>query len=63
MPELVDVEGFRRIVFHLDGHALIYRDLRKITGLQLAERESDVDALLSPLGPDALTVDRSAFCR
>lgn len=53
--------GNDRVVFVLDDSALRYRDMRKLTGIHLGREESDVDALLADLGPDAASVSREAF--
>jgi formamidopyrimidine-DNA glycosylase len=50
-----------RVVFVLDRGELRYRDMRKLRGLWLAHDEDEIDALLRPLGPDALTVNRGTF--
>jgi formamidopyrimidine-DNA glycosylase len=51
----------RLILRFREGGELRYRNMRKLGGLWLAHDRDEVDALLRPLGPDALTVSRAAF--
>lgn len=44
-----------------DGAELRYRDMRKLTGVRMAETDSDVDELLNALGPDAAEVPADEF--
>jgi formamidopyrimidine-DNA glycosylase len=43
------------------GGELRYRNLRKLGGIWLAHDASEVEALLGPLGPDALGLSKRAF--
>ena len=43
-----------RVVFHLDGGDLRYRDQRKLQGLWLARDEDEAARIIGPQGPDAL---------
>ncbi|MGH2725212.1 MAG: Fpg/Nei family DNA glycosylase [Actinomycetota bacterium] len=52
---------YDRVIFVLDRGELRYRDMRKLRGLWLAHDEEEIAAILGPLGPDALTVNRRAF--
>jgi formamidopyrimidine-DNA glycosylase len=52
-----------RVIFVLDRGEIRYRNLRKLGGLWLARDGADVDALLSRLGPDALSIDRRDFLK
>lgn len=40
---------------------LRYRDMRKLTGIRLANRQPEINAVLDELGPDALTASRSEY--
>jgi formamidopyrimidine-DNA glycosylase len=44
-----------------DGTELRYRNMRKLGGVWLAHDLRDVQAILGPLGPDALTLGRKEF--
>jgi formamidopyrimidine-DNA glycosylase len=50
-----------RVVLHLGRGSLGYRNMRKFGGLWLARDEAKVDAVMGPLGPDALAVSREDF--
>ncbi|MDR7299949.1 Fpg/Nei family DNA glycosylase [Haloactinomyces albus] len=50
-----------RLVFRFSCGELRYRDMRKLTGLELAQQQSDVDTRLSALGPDAGEVSRAEY--
>ena len=50
-----------RVVFDLAGGELRFRDMRKFGGVWIARDAAAVDALVGPLGPDALEVDRERF--
>lgn len=50
-----------RVVFHLSGGDLRYRDMRKLTGIRLADKQSDVDEVLAELGPDAFSVEADRY--
>lgn len=52
-----------RVVFELSNGSLRYRDMRKLTGLWLAEDESGIDAIIGDLGPDAADVSRASLRR
>ncbi|MCU1489707.1 MAG: Formamidopyrimidine-DNA glycosylase catalytic domain protein [Acidimicrobiaceae bacterium] len=45
---------FERVVFAMGTGRLVYRDLRKLRGLWLADDEDEVERITGPLGPDAL---------
>ncbi|WP_026152315.1 Fpg/Nei family DNA glycosylase [Actinopolyspora halophila] len=44
-----------------NGAELRYRDMRKLTGVRMAETDSDVDELLNALGPDAAEIPAGQF--
>jgi formamidopyrimidine-DNA glycosylase len=44
-----------------EGGELRYRNMRKLGGVWLAHDQTEVDAILGRLGPDALAVDRRVF--
>ena len=50
-----------RVIVVLDQGELRYRNMRKFGGVWLASGRGEVDALLSRLGPDALSVGRKEF--
>jgi formamidopyrimidine-DNA glycosylase len=50
-----------RLILRFRDGELRYRNMRKLGGIWLAHDRADVDALLSALGPDALTVSREMF--
>jgi formamidopyrimidine-DNA glycosylase len=50
-----------RVIFELEGGELRYRNMRKLGGLWLAHDEREAGAVLGPLGPDALHLDRVGF--
>jgi formamidopyrimidine-DNA glycosylase len=50
-----------RVIFELDRGELRYRNMRKLGGVWLAHDREDVGAIMGPLGPDALTLDRRRF--
>jgi formamidopyrimidine-DNA glycosylase len=50
-----------RVIFELDRGELRYRNMRKLGGVWLAHDREEAAAILGPLGPDALTLDRRAF--
>jgi formamidopyrimidine-DNA glycosylase len=50
-----------RVIFALDRGELRYRNMRKLGGLWLAHDAEEVETILAPLGPDALSVDRRRF--
>jgi formamidopyrimidine-DNA glycosylase len=51
-----------RVIIVLDGgDELRYRNMRKLGGAWLAHDRSEAEAILGPLGPDALTVSRKEF--
>jgi formamidopyrimidine-DNA glycosylase len=47
-----------RLVFHLEGGELRYRNMRRFGGVWLARSAADVERITGPLGPDAMTLDR-----
>jgi formamidopyrimidine-DNA glycosylase len=50
-----------RMIVLLDRGELRYRDMRKFGGVWLASGPDELDALLAPLGPDALAIEREEF--
>ncbi|WP_338595384.1 DNA-formamidopyrimidine glycosylase family protein [Saccharopolyspora sp. SCSIO 74807] len=50
-----------RVVFRFADGELRYRDMRKLTGLHLARRQSDLDAQLGELGPDAMAASAADY--
>ncbi|MDQ3991148.1 MAG: hypothetical protein M3245_02395, partial [Actinomycetota bacterium] len=50
-----------RVIFQTDAGELRYRNMRKLGGLWLAHDGAEVESILAPLGPDALSVDRKQF--
>lgn len=54
MPELPDVECFRRVAFVTDSGELRYRDMRELHGIWLPRDASDVASITGGLGPDAV---------
>ncbi len=50
-----------RVIFELDRGELRYRNMRKLGGVWLAHDREAATAILGPLGPDALTLDRRGF--
>jgi len=50
-----------RVIFELDRGELRYRNMRKLGGVWLAHDREEATAILGPLGPDALTLDRRGF--
>jgi formamidopyrimidine-DNA glycosylase len=50
-----------RVALVLEGGELRYRDMRKLQGLRLAEREEAIETVIGELGPDALGLPRAAF--
>jgi formamidopyrimidine-DNA glycosylase len=52
-----------RVVFHLPGGQLAYRNMRKFGGLWLARDERQAEGVMGPLGPDAADLDRDALAR
>jgi formamidopyrimidine-DNA glycosylase len=51
-----------RVLLLLDGNVeLRYRNMRKLGGAWLAHDREEVEAILGPLGPDALAVGRGEF--
>jgi formamidopyrimidine-DNA glycosylase len=50
-----------RVIFELDRGELRYRNMRKLGGVWLAHDREEAAAILGPLGPDALTLDRRGF--
>ncbi|GHF75840.1 formamidopyrimidine-DNA glycosylase [Amycolatopsis bartoniae] len=50
-----------RVIFHLRGGQLRYRDMRKLQGLRLAEDEAALERVLDGTGPDALEVPKGRF--
>jgi len=48
-----------RVVLHLDGGELRYRDQRKLQGLWLADNEEEAAAIIGRQGPDALGLPKS----
>lgn len=50
-----------RVVFTLENTELRYRDMRKLTGLQLARGDREIAGVLADLGPDALMVPAAEF--
>ncbi len=50
-----------RVIFVLDRGELRYRNMRKLGGLWLAHDRGEARAILGPLGPDALGLDRRGF--
>jgi formamidopyrimidine-DNA glycosylase len=51
-----------RVILELDdGDELRYRNMRKLGGAWLAHDRAEADAILGPLGPDALAVGRREF--
>lgn len=47
-----------RIVLHLEGGELAYRNMRKFGGVWLARDDEDAEAVMGPLGPDAARISR-----
>ncbi len=47
-----------RVVLHLDGGALAYRNMRKFGGVWLARSGQDPEEVTGPLGPDAASISR-----
>lgn len=52
-----------RVVFDFREGALRYRDMRKLTGIWLADGREDVHELLRELGPDAATITEQELRR
>jgi formamidopyrimidine-DNA glycosylase len=50
-----------RVIFELDRGELRYRNMRKLGGVWLAHDREEAAAILGPLGPDAMDVDRRRF--
>jgi formamidopyrimidine-DNA glycosylase len=50
-----------RLVFHLARGVLAYRNMRKFGGVWLARDGREAEAIMGPLGPDALEVSREEF--
>jgi formamidopyrimidine-DNA glycosylase len=50
-----------RVIFELDRGELRYRNMRKLGGLWLAHDDREAAAVMGPLGPDALALDRRGF--
>ncbi|HET9898009.1 MAG TPA: DNA-formamidopyrimidine glycosylase family protein [Streptosporangiaceae bacterium] len=50
-----------RVMLSVPGGELRFRDMRKLQGIALAQRQGDIDRVLADLGPDALTVARTDF--
>lgn len=50
-----------RVIFELDRGELRYRNMRKLGGLWLAHDRGEAGAVMGPLGPDALVLDRRSF--
>ena len=50
-----------RTIFELDRGEIRYRNMRKLGGVWLARGREEAEALLQPLGPDALTMGRREF--
>ena len=50
-----------RVIFELDRGELRYRNMRKLGGVWLAHDREGAGAVLGPLGPDALSLDRRGF--
>src|SRR5205807_10469957 len=51
-----------RVIIELGGgQELRYRNMRKLGGAWLAHDRREADAILGPLGPDALAVSRKEF--
>ncbi len=48
-----------RVVFHLDGGELRYRDQRKLQGLWLADDDEDAADIIGRQGPDALGLPKN----
>lgn len=57
-----DRHAHDRVVFRFEHGELRYRDMRKLTGIELARERSELDAVLEALGPDACSVS-PAECR
>jgi formamidopyrimidine-DNA glycosylase len=56
-------ERFDRVSFVTGAGELRYGDMRKLQGITLAKDVSEVNRLLGPLGPDALSVKPGEFAR
>lgn len=59
-----DLHRHDRVVLSFRGAGdehLRYRDMRKLTGIRLAAHQSDLDAVLDELGPDALTLSPAEY--
>lgn len=50
-----------RVVLHLEGGELRFRDQRKFGGVWLARDEAERERVTGPMGPDALDVDADAL--
>jgi formamidopyrimidine-DNA glycosylase len=50
-----------RVILRLERGRLRYRNMRKLGGIWLARRAEETGAIMGPLGPDALELDRDAF--
>ena len=56
-----DLHQHDRVVFRFDDGELRYRDMRKLTGIQLLSNESEVNEFLDSIGPDAAAISRAEF--
>jgi formamidopyrimidine-DNA glycosylase len=52
-----------RLLLHLDGGVVAYRNMRRFGGVWLARGRDEADGVLGPLGPDAGRIDRDDFVR
>ena len=50
-----------RVIVELDRGELRYRNMRKLGGVWLAHDREEAAAILGPLGPDAMALDRRRF--
>ena len=50
-----------RLLFHLGGGVLAYRNMRKLGGVWLARDDQEAERVMGPLGPDAARMGRDEF--
>ena len=56
MGDANEAQRYDRVVFSTDAGQLRYRDLRKLRGIYVATTAAEVDAIIGPLGVDALGI-------
>jgi formamidopyrimidine-DNA glycosylase len=56
-----DAHAHDRVVLRFEHGELHYRDMRKLQGIHLARKQSEVDGVLGELGPDALEISEATF--